>query len=378
QRVEQRTAELKQLNEQLQAEINERKQTEEKLRQSEEQLRQIAENMNQVLWMFSQTGQPIYINPAFETVWQQTRQSWYTNPHCWDSIHPDDRDRVQHAFNQAASDGFQEEYRIIRPDGSVRMIRDQAFPIRDEAGVPYRIAGIAEDITEQKQAQAEKMQAIASLAEVGELASMIVHEIRNPLTTVLMGLNSFKRMDLPDAVKERLDLSLDEAERLRNLLNEILLYAKPQTPQFEELELNTWITQLLETIYTLPSTQGRQIVVIPAAQPIYIMADQDKLKQVFINLINNACEAIPPSEIVTWRIMPDVDQVEVQIHNGGDPIPAAQLTNLTKPFYTTKPSGTGLGLAIVKRIVEAHQGTLSISSSVEKGTTVSVQLTIAK
>jgi PAS domain S-box-containing protein len=376
-RVEQRTAELQGMNQQLHAEIKERQQTEEKLRQSEEQLRQIAENMRQVLWMYSQDRQPIYISPAFEAVWQQPCERWYADPNIgWATIHPEDQSRVQAAFEQATVDGFQEEYRIVRPDGCVRIIRDQAFPIRDKTGQVYRIAGIAEDITEYKQAHQERMKAIASLAEVGELAAMIVHEIRNPLTTVWMGLNAFKRMELSESARERLSLSMDEAERLRNLLNEILLYAKPQALQQEKLELNSWILELLESIKTMPSALQRRIEFVPAPVPVKVNADRDKLKQVFINLVSNACEAVAVGEVIKWHVEPGAHQVQVRVHNGGAVIPPEVLPKLTQPFYTTKSSGTGLGLAIVKRIVEAHSGELTIESSAENGTTVNVRLEI--
>lgn len=374
QRVEQRTTELKQANEQLQAEINERKQVEEKLRQSEEQLRQIAENMQQVLWMYSHDGQPIYINPAFETVWQKSCEDWYTHAHCWDSIHPEDLARVKTAFDQAADNGFQEEYRIIRSDGAVRVIKDQAFPIRDEAGQVYRIAGIAEDITDYKEAQQERLKAIASLAEVGELTAMIVHEIRNPLTTVWMGLNAFKRLELSETAQERLNLAIDEAARLRNLLNEILLFAKPQVLQHEKVELNQWLTELLEPLSMMPSALQRQIEFVPASIPIYVSVDKNKLKQVLINLTSNACEAVTAGAVITWRLKPNSDHVWIQIHNTGEPIPPDILPQLTKPFYTTKSSGTGLGLAIVKRIVEAHGGEFLIESTIESGTIVGIRL----
>jgi PAS domain S-box-containing protein len=382
QRVEQRTAELRQVNDRLQAEIEERKQAEEKLCQSEEQLRQIAENMSQVLWMYSQSGQPIYINPAFEAIWQRSRQDWYADPAIvWSAIHPDDRSRVRTAFERAIAqecrDEFREEYRIVRPDGSVRIIRDQAFPIRDDTGKVYRLAGIAADITDRKKAEQDMMRAIASFAEVGELASMIVHEIRNPLTTILMGLNSFKRMELPATAQERLSLSLDEAERLRNLLNEILLYAKPHALQCCEVELNGFLVDLVSSIRTLPKAMQRSIEVIPASDTITVQADKDKLKQVFINLVDNACEAVADGDTIVCRVEPDLNHVYIRVCNGGAPIPPDVLPKLTKPFYTTKLSGTGLGLAIVKRIVDAHGGELLIESCAESGTTVSVKLAIA-
>ncbi len=364
-----------QFTHQLQAEISDRQQAEERLRKSEEQLRQLAENMHQVFWMYAQDGQPIYISPAFEQIWQRSCQEWYANPNIWrQAIHPEDQARVAAAFQESVE--FRAEYRIVRPDGSVRIIYDQAFPIADQSGQIYRIAGIAEDITERKQAQQEMFKAIASLAEVGELAAMIVHELRNPLTTVLMGLNSIKQIDLPDSVQERLMLSLDEAERIRNLLQEILLYAKPQALQQTEIELNQFIAELLGTIRTMPLPMRRQIECALAPSPTQIIGDRNKLKQVFINLIDNACEAVKEGEVIHWQVEPDLltGQVSIRVQNGGAPVPADVLPKLTKPFYTTKPAGTGLGLAIVKRIVDAHGGKLAIASSPETGTTVCVQL----
>ncbi|NHC34218.1 ATP-binding protein [Scytonema millei] len=366
-----------QMNQQLQVEIEERRATEKMLRESEERLRQIAENMHQVLWMYSHDRQPIYISPAFEQIWQRSCESWYANPQIWqDTIHPEDRQRVDAAFQQTME--FSEEYRIVRPDGSVRIIFDQAFPIWDAAGQIYRLAGIAEDITERKQAQQEMVKAIASLAEVGELAATIVHELRNPLTTVLMGLNAFKRIDLPPTAKERLDLSLDEAERIRNLLNEILLYAKPQVLQFAQLELNSFIAGILPSLRTMPSAMRRRIEFFPTPTPIEVLADANKLKQVFINLVDNACEAVKDDEVISWQVELEetAKRVKIYICNGGDCIPPEILPKLTKPFYTTKLSGTGLGLSIVKRIVEAHGGEFAIASSTAEGTIVSVQLPV--
>ncbi len=232
------------------------------------------------------------------------------------------------------------------------------------------------EVKERKQAE----QKLARLAEIGELAAMIVHEIRNPLTTVLMGLTAFQNMELSTRAQERLRLALEEAERLKRLLNEILIYAKRQVLQASELEVNQLITELLESIRNIPGIAQRNLEFVSSLPSAYIQGDRDKLKQVFINLTKNACEAIDEGEQITWQIEPS--QIEnclcISVHNGGSPIPSEILPKLGTPFFTTKSSGNGLGLAIVKQIIEAHQGEFEITSNTTTGTRISIHLPLLR
>ncbi|NJR38066.1 MAG: response regulator [Leptolyngbyaceae cyanobacterium CSU_1_4] len=234
------------------------------------------------------------------------------------------------------------------------------------------LLAVTTDITLLKQAS----QALERLAEIGELASMIVHEIRNPLTTLLMGLNAFKRLDMPERFQEYLTLSLEEGERTQRLLNQILLYAKPQTLQQSELELTGFVAEMLSSLQSMPAASERFLEYITASSPMIVLADPDKLKQVLINLVTNAFEAVEAGDKVSIAIQASsMNQVSIQVQNGGVPIPTDVLPKLTKPFVTTKSNGNGLGLAIVQRIVEAHGGDLRIDS-LTTGTTVTVQLPI--
>jgi len=234
------------------------------------------------------------------------------------------------------------------------------------------IISMVRDITERKQAQA----ATERLAEIGELAAMIVHEVRSPLTTILMGLESFREMALPERAQQRLSLALEEADRLKQLLNEILQYTREPVLAPLTFDFVAFAQQLKDNLATLPMAEGRSLVFRSDLPEAWIVGDVDKLKQVFINLIRNACEAVPPGESVTWHIAPGPTphHLWVSIHNGGDPIPPAVLDKMGQPFFTTKAGGNGLGLAIVQRIVEAHGGTLTIESTAEAGTTVRVVL----
>jgi PAS domain S-box-containing protein len=134
--------------------ITEQKQAQEQLRQSEEKFRHFAENSHAVVWMTRpDLRDSTYVNPAYERVWGRSRQSLIDHPDSWlEAVHPDDRNRVQAKMgHQLPTNPAIDEYRIIRPDGSIRWIRDQGFAMRNEAGEIYGFGGLAEDITDKKQ-----------------------------------------------------------------------------------------------------------------------------------------------------------------------------------------------------------------------------------
>ncbi|MGG6296806.1 ATP-binding protein [Leptolyngbya sp. AN02str] len=213
------------------------------------------------------------------------------------------------------------------------------------------------------------------LAAIGEFAAMIVHEIRNPLTTIQMGLNYFAKLELHQSARSRLLLAMDEAKRLGNLLQEILSYSKPQILRFTEINIDSLIQELLILLRSMPEAEGRSIEYVPVVLPLLISGDSEKLKQVFINLIRNACEAAQSGDTIRWVVqVSSPSHICISVHNGGVPIPADVLSRVMQPFYSTKPEGTGLGLAIAKRIVEAHHGQLLVESSEAKGTIFTVRL----
>jgi PAS domain S-box-containing protein len=135
--------------------ITERRQTEEALRESEERFRQLAEHIREVFWMCDPDITQIhYVSPAYEEIWGRPCQSVYAEPRSHvESIHPEDREHFLAIRQQRIRTGYDVEYRVVRPDGRIRWIRDRAFPIRDEAGEVYRVAGLAQDITGRKRAE---------------------------------------------------------------------------------------------------------------------------------------------------------------------------------------------------------------------------------
>jgi PAS domain S-box-containing protein len=149
--------------------ITGRKKAERALRESETRFRQVAENINEVFWLADPEATLIhYVSPAYEKIWGRSCDSLYAEPSSWmDSIHPDDRERIAEGVRlQLVRGQHDHTYRIVRPDGSLRWIRDRAFPVRDAAGKLIRIAGIAEDITERRSAEEELKKEKEILAKV--------------------------------------------------------------------------------------------------------------------------------------------------------------------------------------------------------------------
>ena len=143
------SAELEKRSGELEVELGERQ-------RAEERFRQLAETISEVFWMTNiEKSQMIYVSPAYEQIWGRTCESLYKAPMNWmEAIHPGDRERVRRAaLSKQVHGTYDEEYRIVRPSGAIRWVRDRAFPILDKQGKPYRIAGIAEDITERKLAE---------------------------------------------------------------------------------------------------------------------------------------------------------------------------------------------------------------------------------
>ena len=156
--------------------ITDRKQAEAKLKESEERFRQFAENSRGVILLRQiDTNEVLYVNPAYETIWGRSCEDLYQNPNAWaDALHPEDIPRIQAAYAAASTQGnFNEEYRIIRPDGTIRWVWGRCFPIQNAVGEVYRMAAIAEDITDRKQAEAELHQQLAREKLIAEITQDI-------------------------------------------------------------------------------------------------------------------------------------------------------------------------------------------------------------
>ncbi len=150
---------------------------EQELRESEEKFRQLAENIREVFFILSQSGEMIYISPAYEEIWGRSCQSLYQNHQDWlESVHPEDHERISQRLMHQTSEGsdFDEIYRIVQPQGKIRWIRARSFPIQNPSGESYRFVGIAEDITDRKQAEEAIQRSESTLRSFFNSASMLM------------------------------------------------------------------------------------------------------------------------------------------------------------------------------------------------------------
>jgi two-component system, NtrC family, sensor kinase len=230
--------------------------------------------------------------------------------------------------------------------------------------------------TELKQMQAHLIQS-EKLAGVGKLAAGVAHEINNPLTCVLTN-SSLILADLPpdDPRREDLQTIVDETLRCRKIVKGLLDFARQTKPQKQNLDLNKVVDDVLSLVRNQASFRNILIRMETDSSLPSVLADADQMRQVVLNIILNAADAMPQGGTLRIRshFEPKSKQVMLRISDTGPGIPVEIQDKLFEPFFTTKKTGTGLGLAIAYGIMERHKGALKVESSPGHGTTIVVIL----
>ena len=220
----------------------------------------------------------------------------------------------------------------------------------------------------------------SKLAALGEVAASIAHEIRNPLTVISAYIQLTRQSVPPDAKALRhLDRVDREIQRLNRVAQHLMTYSSRSNPAWTRVAVNTLVEDTLWLIR--PRAQAQRVEVITDYDPASpaVMGDPDPLTQVLLNLLVNACQAMPDGgrlEITTGvKGESNEEQVTIQIADTGCGIQEKDLPHIFQPFYTTKgKDGTGLGLAISSRIVRDHHGTLNVESEVGRGSVFLIAL----
>jgi PAS domain S-box-containing protein len=295
------------------------------------------------------------------------------------AIHPEDRERVIEEFAQAVTEGqpYETVFRFLHADGTVRKALSRRIPIRDHSGEVVMYQGFNVDITALDLMQS-RLRRAERLATLGQVAAGIAHEIRNPL----VGIGSTTSLllddtDPTDARRPDLAVILQETKRLDRIVNQIIDYARPREIVAFAFDMAQLVQEVMKVLDE-PLTRKQATIRLSAPDaPYTIQADRDQLKQVLLNVLQNAIEASPSGGTITVTLVQQDHGVEpgleVTVADRGTGISPTHLPHVFEPFFTSgKPRGTGLGLAICRNILEAHGGEIALDSEVGRGTTVRV------
>jgi len=213
------------------------------------------------------------------------------------------------------------------------------------------------------------------LATLGELATGLAHEIRNPLAGIA-GVIEIVSRDLPSTSPARLVVKdvRQEIARINQIVTDLLQTARPHPPKVRKSDLNTTVEHAVMLGRQQALTKSVEITLQKNPSLPEIEHDSDQIHQVLLNLLLNALQAIDRSGKVSVCVKARENAAVVEVSDDGRGIPPEQLPHIFRPFFTTKGDGTGLGLSLARRIVEDHQGRIDVTSMVGKGTTFTVVL----
>jgi two-component system, LuxR family, sensor kinase FixL len=238
---------------------------------------------------------------------------------------------------------------------------------------------------EEVRAMTQQLWQAAKLASVGELAASIAHELNNPLATVQLRVESvLARTPAADPRRRSLEVVDQEARRMGELVANLLQFSRRGEEQVSTVDVPAELGKALDLVHH--QLRKRQVAVVQQIAPDtpVIFADRQKLRQVFLNLLTNASDAMPQGGTLSLSTTPAALEegrpgVRIEVADTGAGIPPELLGKVMDPFFTTKEEGhgTGLGLAICRRIAREHKGHIAISSEFGKGTTVSVVLPVS-
>lgn len=364
--------------------ITTRKVAQQRLRESEERLQSLLGAMEDVVWSSSLDLSALhYVSPSVAEIYGRPAEEFLGRPLLWlEVVHADDHALAEQAVRDLRAMGeFDVEYRIVRRDGDVRWLHDRGRIIKDDAGHPLRIDGIASDITEWKQLQAQ-LRRTERVAELGTVASGMAHEIGTPMNVILGRAEYLMERTKEEPVKKGLQTIISQVERITRVMNQLLAFARRRPVEHRALDLCQIIEDNLE-IFQERLSHSNIIVETSFAEgcPL-VCADADQMSQVLINLIMNAIHAMPDGGTLRLALAsaPDRGMVTLTIADTGHGIPRDVITKVFDPFFTTKEfgKGTGLGLTVVKGIIEEHSGTIEVESEPERGTTVIICLPLDK
>ena len=365
------------------------KQAEEELRRSEEKYRLLVLHMPDIVWTTDDKMRIVYISDNVTEVCGYTPEeeykmgewmSWY------ERVHPDDVENAKAAFAALikGEKHYDVEYRFRRKDGKWIWLHDRAVTTYEKDGTRYR-DGLLSDITERKQAQTEKIHIIqkaqlnSRLASIGKMASGIAHEINSPLASVIGLTDLIMRTDLPQDVREHVEIINDASQRVISITDGLLTFARQKKAERKYVNINEIIVKTLALrAYELENGNIKVTTQLDTCLPS-ITADGGQLQQVFLNIIINAeteMKLTSGKGHLSIKTETVDGTIRIFFKDNGQGIAKKNQEKIFEPFFTTRDvgQGTGLGLSVCHGIITEHNGRIYAKSQVGKGATFVVEL----
>jgi PAS domain S-box-containing protein len=355
-----------------------------------ETFRELANRIGRVLYLTDGAGALRVVTLAFERIWGRSADSLLGVPRHWfDTIHADDRPRMADMVRRKAAGEFDQEYRIVRADGSVRWIRDRSFPTFDQWDRLVHVAGIVEDVSERRTVDAH-LQQVDKMESIGHLAGGVAHDFNNILTVIAGNVELVSdAVGADHPAQAALAEIQDAASRATSLTRQLLSFSRRQVTQATVVDVNGLIG---DTENMLRRLIGEDICLTTRLDPSIgrLRMDPGHLVQILMNLSVNARDAMPLGGHLLietadlnlgWaRELPGdggrCRYVRFTVRDTGCGMSAETRDRALEPFFTTKENGkgTGLGLAVVQRIASEVGGRISIASTPNVGTTFHIDL----
>jgi two-component system NtrC family sensor kinase len=362
--------------------VTERKKAEERIRDSEERYRSLVETSSAAVATTDSMGQFTFVNEAGCKMSGYSREELIGRVFT-DILHPDDKQKVLDIFSRAMQ-GVKTpvmEFRAIHKDGhTVWCYSNPTILTRDNEIIGF--SAILIDMTQQRNME-EQLQRAGRLAAVGELAAGVAHELNNPLAAI-QGFAQLltARDDVDEILKKDLQTMYTEAKRATTITKNLLSFSLKQDSNKRLVSINEAVEKTLELrIHQLKINNVEVAVQLQPDLPMS-MVDFDQMREVFMNIINNAEQAMTESHgrgKLIIRTRRSGEMVQVIFIDNGPGIPKENLTKIFDPFFTTKEvgKGTGLGLSMCYGILQAHGGHIYVRSDLGKGATFTVEIPVA-
>jgi signal transduction histidine kinase len=241
------------------------------------------------------------------------------------------------------------------------------FAIRSLSALKKGLMESVRQLKEQFDQRGEYLHATEKMATLGRLAAGVAHEIRNPLTSIKMRLFSLGRELQEDSTqKEDVDVIREEVDHLESIVQNFLQFARPADVRLEPASLGDILSSVLDLLEHRFKDQEISVHLKSSRSPVDVLADRQQLRQVFMNVLLNACDAMPDGGDINVSYHLDDDggdgMIRVRIGNSGSTILPEDAGHIFEPFFSTRDDGTGLGLSIAKQIVEQHGGEIKLDT----------------